>query len=325
MKNKQSKKGAVIFKELKTCMKEMGYENPFGEQEGRFVVVYHFALESYELILGPIYRSELEIVEFQIMIDDIGQLTNEKIQKLCELFNRMNFHLPMYHFVLVPDASRIFLKTAMIVVGPHLNRREFKRAVQGTFRIMAGYLPAIELQIHTHESPERIMNHLRRAYDDVSDSKGNDANEEQAEKTDDLPFVIHACFDMPAFPTHTHGLMEVGVPEFLLDHSAFGVNGNIDRINWSYKFFLKPENRGKLEDIKNGKLLKLKIKDLYPEGKEEPLVYCYRRVEPDFQMVKEAYSHDDGCIDPQMWFIQIYIDGDDCVLTDEYYRGGINW
>jgi len=26
-----------------------------------------------------------------------------------------------------------------------------------------------------------------------------------------------------------------------------------------------------------------------------------------------------------MWFVQIYVEGDDFALTDDYYKGGIKW
>jgi len=48
-----------------------------------------------------------------------------------------------------------------------------------------------------------------------------------------------------------------------------------------------------------------------------------RRVYPDFEGIKLAYSHDK--IIPDGWFIQIYVEGDDFALTDDYYRGGITW
>ena len=72
--------------------------------------------------------------------------------------------------------------------------------------------------------------------------------------------------------------------------------------------------------------MKLTITDLKPDAKPEDMVYCYRRVFPEFEMVKLAYcieSPDD--IDPAMWFVQIYVEGDDFALTDDYYKGGIKW
>ena len=39
------------------------------------------------------------------------------------------------------------------------------------------------------------------------------------------PFMIHAdppWDDEPPYPTHTHGLTEIGMPEFIIDPLAFG-------------------------------------------------------------------------------------------------------
>lgn len=47
---------------------------------------------------------------------------------------------------------------------------------------------------------------------------------------------------------------------------------------------------------------------------------------PEFEMVKQAYCIDGpDDIDPNMWFVQIYVEGDDFALTDDYYKGGIKW
>ena len=43
------------------------------------------------------------------------------------------------------------------------------------------------------------------------------------------PYMIHACplwvKDFP-YPTHTHGLYDLGLPEFIMDPLAFGGDGN---------------------------------------------------------------------------------------------------
>jgi hypothetical protein len=142
-----------------------------------------------------------------------------------------------------------------------------------------------------------------------------------------LSFIIHATDEFPVLPTHTHGMTKIGMPEFLMDPLSFGPYGTGSRINVACKYFNKPENRSTLEAIKNGETVKLTHLDLVPDKNvNDPYVYCLRRVFPDFEMVKQAYlieSHED--IDPNMWFIQIYVEGDNYVLTDQYYRGGIKW
>jgi len=146
-------------------------------------------------------------------------------------------------------------------------------------------------------------------------------------KNVEYPFIIHATNKFPLYPTHTHGMTEIGFPEFLMDPLSFGFDGTASRINVSYKYFNKPENKGKLEAIQNGETLKLTVRDLAPDKDGlDPYTYCYRRVYPDFEMVKQAYiikSPED--IDPRMSFIQIYVEGDDFALTDDYYKGGIKW
>jgi len=141
------------------------------------------------------------------------------------------------------------------------------------------------------------------------------------------PFIIHATDKFPLYPTHTHGLTKLGFPEFLMDPLSFGPKGTGSRIIVSYEYFKKPENKGKLEAIQKGETLKLTVRDLAPDKDGlDPYTYCYRRVYPDFEMVKQAYiikSPKD--IDPKMSFIQIYVEGDDYVLTDIYYKGGIKW
>ena len=146
-------------------------------------------------------------------------------------------------------------------------------------------------------------------------------------KPSKFPFVIHATDKAPLYPTHTHGFTELGMPEFLMDPLSFGPKGTGNQIYVSYKYFEKSENRAKLESIQNGETLKLTKNDLAPEQKgHNPYVYCYRRVYPEFEMVRMAYvieSPED--IDPNMWFVQIYVEGDDFALTDDYYKGGIKW
>ena len=40
--------------------------------------------------------------------------------------------------------------------------------------------------------------------------------------TKDFPYIIHACPPtVDAYPTHTHGLTEIGMPEFIVDPLAF--------------------------------------------------------------------------------------------------------
>ncbi|MGD0280236.1 MAG: hypothetical protein ABSC11_13130, partial [Smithella sp.] len=75
-------------------------------------------------------------------------------------------------------------------------------------------------------------------------------------------FIIHTTDRFPLFPTHTHGLTEIGFPEFLMDPLSFGPKGTGNRINSAYDYFSKPDNKDKLEAIKNGNTVKLTFREL---------------------------------------------------------------
>ena len=137
------------------------------------------------------------------------------------------------------------------------------------------------------------------------------------------PFIIHAdpLKEDTAFPTHTHGLTEVGMPEFIMDPLSFGGKGNAHLINRSYRYFKK--HKKDLQTVINVKTLKFPINKISPIGKNAPIyTICFRIVPATFEAVKLSYP--DG-INPGMRFIQIYIDGDDYALTDKYYQGGVKW
>lgn len=138
------------------------------------------------------------------------------------------------------------------------------------------------------------------------------------------PFIIHGSVEKPIFPTHTHGLTELGLPEFLFDPLAFGAKGNAVAIIRAYEYLMKPDNREEIENIRNGMTLQLTARALWPDStKEDPHTYCLRRVDVDFAGVKLAYYP--GEITPDTWFVQMYVEGDDFALRDEYYRHGVKW
>jgi len=142
------------------------------------------------------------------------------------------------------------------------------------------------------------------------------------------PFIIHAdplTGDSP-YPTHSHGLHDIGWPEFFIDPLAFGPNGNAGKINTAYDYFKKVKNKKKLEAILNGETIEIPIKTLIPKWKNAPLyTLCFRKVSNDFEAIKLAYDTDGTGIDPGMRFIQIWVKGDDFALIDEYYKNGVKW
>ena len=86
-----------------------------------------------------------------------------------------------------------------------------------------------------------------------------------------------------------------------------------------------PQNNQLLQDILNGEIVKLPAAVLNPNLKSEPYTYCFREVPLEFEAVISAYGGGVADIIPRMRFIQIWVDGDDYVLMDAYYRDGVRW
>lgn len=140
------------------------------------------------------------------------------------------------------------------------------------------------------------------------------------------PYVIHACplTEDALYPTHTHGLSQIDMPEFMMDPLSFGPEENARIINLAYKYFTNVNNTSQLQSILNGTIIKILGSQLDPFNRLiNTYVYCFRRVDPTFEGIKLAYSP--FCIATLrlMKFIQIWSDGDDQVLTDQYYVGGV--
>ena len=144
--------------------------------------------------------------------------------------------------------------------------------------------------------------------------------------TNDFPYIIHACPPLVgAYPTHTHGLTEIGMPEFIVDPLAFGPEGNAGLINDAYRYLSLPENAEILDSIMTGETITINSKTLNPSS-DGSYNFCFRRVGIDFEAVKQAYDGLDlGKIEDVISFIQIYVEGDDYALEDDYYKGGVTW
>lgn len=152
---------------------------------------------------------------------------------------------------------------------------------------------------------------------------------EQEKRRKGHPFIIHASEEPTAFPTHTHFITELGIgmPEFIMDPLAFG-KGNSRRINAIYDYLRRDTNQPLIENLKNGEIIRIDAKDLF-RRLDEKYIYCIRRVPPTFEAVKQAYvlksKKDILNLPTDIWFAQIYVEGDDFALTDEYYKGGVKW
>ncbi|MFH2060467.1 MAG: hypothetical protein ABIJ59_16410 [Pseudomonadota bacterium] len=142
------------------------------------------------------------------------------------------------------------------------------------------------------------------------------------------PFFIHAnpLLEKTAFPTHSHGLNEKGWPEFIIDPLAFGPEGNGSRINAAYDYFKKSRRRKLLHRILQGHTVKIPINKLHKHWDTPPYyTLCFRLVPNTFEAVKLAYDPNGVGVDPDLVVVQIYVKGDDYVLEDAYYTGGVTW
>ena len=144
--------------------------------------------------------------------------------------------------------------------------------------------------------------------------------------TKEWPYVIHACPPTKgAYPTHTHGLTEIGLPEFIVDPFAFGPEGNAGLINDAYTYLSMPQNAETLNSIMAGETVTINSKTLDPSD-DGIHNFCFRRVGINFEAVKQAYDGMDlEKIEDVISFIQIYVEGDDYALDDDYYKDGVTW
>ena len=314
-----------IFDDMKQCVKDLGLKILDEKREDDIISgLSMFEYGNYNMGIVFSYDTVNNLAQVFMRYADMPA---EKLLALYELLNHINGNLTFNHFFVDAGTRILALRSGITVTNYFLNKESFKLLMQQNLGIGNTFMPLIGRLLATDQTPQTIMNEFYTTKDKVPpEFLGPDGKLRVGKKTAECPFIIEASADMPAFPTHTHGLTELGWPEFLMDLLSLGADGTGSRINLSYDYFNKPENKGKLEAIKNGETVKLTLTDLKPDAKPEDMVYCYRRVYPEFEMVKLAYcieSTDD--IDPAMWFVQIYVEGDDFALTDDYYKGGIKW
>jgi hypothetical protein len=160
--------------------------------------------------------------------------------------------------------------------------------------------------------------------------KGEKEMKENEKQTNegDYPFFIHGdpFQQQNTYPTHTHGLTEVGWPEFFIDPLAFGWIGNARLIHAVYRFLRRPGNGSKLDAVLKGEIVEITDEDLYPGcASDTAYTYCLREANRSFEGVKLAYPNQAEHENIPMQVVQIWVKGDDFALTDEYYKGGIKW
>ena len=321
-----SSKDKKIYEDMKQCFLDLGLKIIKEDtMPDALCGMSTFEYPGYNMGIGFLFIPSHSVIDLSIRYADFR---SDRLPELYELMNFININMINSHFCIEPITRMVLLHTGMNVTGYFLNKLDFKTLLSQLMGAGHTFFPLIAKLQLTDQTVQSIIDEFQKSSGQIPpEFLGPDGKVKETKITKDCPYIIHACLDMPAFPTHSHGMTELGMPEFLIDHLAFGASGNGGRINASYDYFIKPENAGKLDAIKNGQTIKLTDKDLKPScEKSDPHVYCYRRVYPDFQMVKEAYDLDDpNQVSPNTWFVQVYVEGDDYALTDDYYRGGIKF
>lgn len=128
------------------------------------------------------------------------------------------------------------------------------------------------------------------------------------------PHMIHGDINDASpgsFPTHTHGLDEVDLPELFINAQAFGVEDNAKVIN-DVVFFLL-QNEKEYEEVQERKV----TVEVQLWGEDE-LTLCIRPVDLTFGGVLSAYSSVEQRKD--LIVSQLYVKGDDFVLDSKYYQ-----
>jgi len=143
------------------------------------------------------------------------------------------------------------------------------------------------------------------------------------------PFIIYASITSgkDTFPTHTRGLNNKNWPEFIINASCYGSDGNGRTINAAYDYFKRPRRKKLLNKILKGETVEIPVNKLNKNYDWKTLKYpvCFRLVPNTFGAVKMAYGDQKGEVDPDLVVVQIYVKGDDFALADDYYKHSIAW
>jgi hypothetical protein len=249
-----------------------------------------------------------------------GPIPSDKRETMASLFNLISQRSTYSHYEMDRNTGDFFLMTGILIIDDKIDRKMFNKYLKQLLTDDSRFFPFIKVQLENDIDPESI---IKMEIGLNQDNFGSNV----PIKINNITLEIHTAHHNVITPAHTHGLAEKGLPEFLIDPFSMPYERKLAVIESSIKYFCKKENESRLNDIMHNQKVKVKGIDLIPESDGKNLYsLCYRRVYPTFEMVKRAYgitSEED--VNPEMTFIQIYVEGRDWVLTDEYYRGGVTF
>lgn len=321
-----------IYDELKNCVERAGLTIKDEALDGSvkyFKTRIDFNNEFYIIIMLAHVPDESLIG----LWSSLSHITpEEKRPAVARLASLINQHLKLELFGLLPCDGTVFLCDEFPYSDAKLDLEQFLLFFKKNILYAVEYFQVIIQLVYSDWKPKKLFaKFLKHQLKSVKlntirtfPARKNQTRPSRLKAKDLLPFETHASARevVVQYPTHTHGLHEIGMPELFIDPHAYGPKGNNGLICSAYEYFAKQENKSKLDAILAGQAIELTVKDL--GGKPECHdVYCFRLVSPDFEGVKLAYAFAGKNIDPDIKFIQIWVKGDDFALNDEYYRGGI--
>lgn len=286
----------------------------------------------YSIRILVTYDPNESIVAVEALISH--SIPDGRVTAVSKLIKLINKRLNKDIFGVFPCTGIVILFDNSLVQDEIINIDKFLMFFKKHIGYGITYFPLIVNQVYSSLKPKvEFAKFLKREKKSLADSgirmkvinKGKSIQRSKNKKFEILPFDVYVSSieDRVQFPTHSRGLYEIGLPEFFIDPLCLGAVLNAQRIAAAYEYFVKSENKGKLEAILNGDIIELKSKELHPETKKETYVYCFREVAPDFEAVKMAYEIDETGTEPGRRYVQIWIKGDDYALNNEYYKGGI--
>jgi len=336
MSENAQQKYSKIYMDMKIYLMKVGL--PIDQEilvdQGQYLLTNIKLGEIYSIILSVGHNLQRNMIIIQS--DFCYSVPAERRQKVRKLINLINQSIDTNHFLMDSQTGTLTLGRELPAWDDTLDIESFNIHVKEVVRDGRMFFPLIVEQIYSNQKPKKILAKFIKRQK-IAKSKGgiivnagkkNTDNQcSQKKKKDLFPFETHmsSMEDSFQFPTHTHGLHETGMPELFIDPLSMGPINNAQRIGFTYDYFINPQNKDKLEAVLNGEIVEVKANELNPNAKDDTDVYCFREVSSEFEAVKMVYDNDETEIDPDMRFIQIWVKGDDYVLRDEYYRGGVMW
>ena len=279
-------------------------------------------------LVGDIdYNYHGDMVKTTIHYINFSDTVNSRYYKLV---NDINVDLLHGHHVVV-DQRRIDFLHVYPLKDKVIDQERFEDILKYMFGKAVSILPLLYREkvrenaqsLITDEKDffrPQIQEHI------LSLIKGNPDGEIPVEEFyPEPPYQFHDATTIMR-PNYTDGLTALGMPEFLIDCMAFGNEANRFKVKWSYMYLRSAQAGSLLQDLKHGRIITLDWKEVFPNFLMPAYQLGFRRISADSEMAKKAYGENAAILsNPDAWFVQIYLVGDDHSLTEEYYREGIEW